>query len=67
MSDTFSQLTVRSLKESSYSSKVINRFLNALHENGKLKKTALAGKAGINYGMCVKYATFFGENRMDRN
>ena len=45
-------------KEGSFSSKVIKRFLNALHENGKLKKTTLAGKAGINYGMCVKYATF---------
>jgi CheY-like chemotaxis protein/predicted transcriptional regulator len=60
------------MKEISLSSKVIKRFLSALLENGKMKKTTLAGRAGINYTMCIKYATFLVkigwiEMRIDNN
>ncbi|HEU4444472.1 MAG TPA: response regulator [Nitrososphaeraceae archaeon] len=45
-------------KGDSFSNQVIKRLLNALFENGKMKKTSLAANAGINYYMCVKYAKF---------
>jgi len=34
---------------------VISRILDVLHENGKTKRTNLAGKAGLSYDKCVKY------------
>lgn len=49
---------MRRKKGDSFSSEVIKRFLNALLENGKMKKTNLSANAGINYDMCVKYAKF---------
>jgi len=39
----------------SYSNEVIRRMLQVLTDHGLLKKTRLAGKAGINYGTCKKY------------
>jgi CheY-like chemotaxis protein/predicted transcriptional regulator len=42
----------------SFSNAVIKRILQVLIENGQLKKTQLAGKAGINYAMCLKYINF---------
>jgi CheY-like chemotaxis protein/predicted transcriptional regulator len=40
------------------SSEVMKRILSSLLEDEKMKKTNLAGRAKINYGMCVKYAKF---------
>jgi predicted transcriptional regulator len=34
---------------------VINRILAVLDQNGPMKKTNLAGRAGLNYDTCVKY------------
>lgn len=42
----------------SFSYEVIKRILLVLSENEKMKKTGLAGKAGINYDMCIKYTKF---------
>jgi CheY-like chemotaxis protein/predicted transcriptional regulator len=39
----------------SYSNAVIIRILQVLIDGGQLKKTWLTGKAGINYGTCMKY------------
>jgi CheY-like chemotaxis protein/predicted transcriptional regulator len=58
MSENLLHFIMPRLKEPSFSIAVIRRFLTALLEGGKMKKTSLAGKAGINYGMCVKYARF---------
>lgn len=45
----------------SFSREVILRILQVLLENGKMKRTHLAGKAQINYGMCTKYLSFLGK------
>ena len=45
----------------SFSGEVIARILQILLENGKLRKTHLAGKARINYRMCIKYLRFLGK------
>jgi len=37
---------------------VLNRLLNVLIENGKTKKTNLAGKTKLNYLVCMKYIGF---------
>lgn len=42
----------------SFSKEVMVRILQILLENGKLRKTHLAGKARINYKMCIKYLNF---------
>jgi predicted transcriptional regulator len=42
----------------SFSKEVIVRILQILYENGKLKKTHLAGRARINYKTCIKYFNF---------
>ena len=34
---------------------VLRRMLATLHENGRLNRTNLAGKTGLNYGNCIKY------------
>jgi predicted transcriptional regulator len=45
----------------SFSGEVIERILQILLENGKLRKTHLAGMARINYRMCIKYLRFLGK------
>jgi CheY-like chemotaxis protein/predicted transcriptional regulator len=42
----------------SFSREVIMRILQILIDEGKLKKTHLAGRARVNYGMCIKYLSF---------
>jgi predicted transcriptional regulator len=42
----------------SFSREVIIRILQILIDEGKLKKTHLAGRARVNYGMCIKYLGF---------
>lgn len=42
----------------SFSVDVLKRILTVLSENGKTKKTSLAGKTGLNYVVCVKYVNF---------
>ncbi|MDQ4102136.1 MAG: response regulator [Thermoproteota archaeon] len=42
----------------SFSKEVIVRILQILLENGKLRKSHLAGKTRTNYQMCVKYLSF---------
>jgi CheY-like chemotaxis protein/predicted transcriptional regulator len=42
----------------SFSREVIIRILQILIENGKLKKTHLAGKGRMNYETCIKYLGF---------
>jgi len=34
---------------------VLRRMLAILHENGRLNRTNLAGKTGLNYSNCIKY------------
>lgn len=41
-----------------YSADVIGRILRILDENSHLKKTNLAGKAGLNHGVLMKYVNF---------
>ena len=38
-----------------FSIDVIIRILSTLRENGRLNRTNLAGKTGLNYKQCVKY------------
>jgi CheY-like chemotaxis protein/predicted transcriptional regulator len=45
----------------SFSRVVLQRILQILSEESKLKKTHLAGRARINYGMCIKYLNFLQE------
>lgn len=40
---------------SSFSIVVIRRILDALVESGRIKKTNLAGKTGLNYPNCIRY------------
>ena len=40
-----------------FSVDVIIRILSTLRENGRLNRTNLAGKTGLNYKQCVKYIT----------
>ena len=37
---------------------VLKRILAILSENGKMKRTTLAGKTGLNYVVCLKYVSF---------
>ena len=34
---------------------VLRRMLTTLQENGRLNRTNLAGKTGLNYSNCIKY------------
>ena len=38
-----------------FSIHIISRILTALREKGRVKRTNLAGMAGLNYKQCVKY------------
>lgn len=40
---------------SSFSTVVIDRILSLLIENGNMRKSALGGKAGLNYKVCMRY------------
>jgi CheY-like chemotaxis protein/predicted transcriptional regulator len=40
----------------SFSFDVAKRILDVLHENGKLKRTNLATKTGLNYDTCLRYS-----------
>jgi predicted transcriptional regulator len=35
--------------------KVIIRILSTLRENGRVNRTNLAGKSGLNYNKCIRY------------
>ncbi len=37
---------------------IIKRILNVLHEQGRIKRTNLAGKVGLNYQGCMRYIKF---------
>lgn len=43
------------IASSSFNIKIIFRILSILREHGNINRTNLAGKAGLNYGRCVKY------------
>ncbi len=34
---------------------IVKRILHQLYENGRLKRTNLSGKTGLNYNNCIKY------------
>lgn len=42
----------------SFSSLVIKRMLRILLENGEMRRSALCGKAGLNYKVCTRYLNF---------
>lgn len=50
--------TSQSSQSGSFSVDVLRRILIVLTENGPMRKTNLAGKAGLNYIVCLKYLGF---------
>lgn len=50
--------TLPRISGDSYSNSVTKRILQVLADSGPLKRTQLAGKAGVNYGTCMKYIEF---------
>jgi CheY-like chemotaxis protein/predicted transcriptional regulator len=42
-------------RKGSFAIQIIERILDVLSENNKIKKTNLAGKTGLNYSSCVRY------------
>jgi predicted transcriptional regulator len=34
---------------------IVKKILDQLYENGRLKRTNLSGKTGLNYNNCIKY------------
>jgi predicted transcriptional regulator len=50
-----SSLYGHSDRNGSFTIQIIERILDILSENNKIKKTNLAGKIGLNYSWCVRY------------
>ena len=50
--------TTEQYQSSSFSVDVLKRILIVLSENGKTKRTNLAGKTGLNYIVCLRYINF---------
>lgn len=40
---------------------VAKRFLEVIRDSSKIKRTSLAMKAGVNYGACMRYVSWFSE------
>lgn len=38
-----------------FSINVVKRIIRILYENGRLKRTNLAGMSGLNYNKCIRY------------
>ncbi|MGH9879651.1 MAG: hypothetical protein ACRD5H_18635, partial [Nitrososphaerales archaeon] len=50
--------TTQQYQSGSFSIDVLKRILITLSENGKTKRTNLAGKTGLNYIVCIRYINF---------
>lgn len=52
-------MTHRNVPEPQYTNtvnlKLVKKILNALMENGRIKRTQLSAKTGMNYERCMKY------------
>lgn len=52
------EITAQSYPIGSFAVDVLKRILTVLSEQGKTKRTNLAGKTGLNYIVCVRYINF---------
>ena len=50
-----SRETLESEYASTFSINVIKRIIRMLGQNGRLKRTNLAGMSGLNYNKCIRY------------
>lgn len=46
---------LKSEQTNSFSINVIKRIIYILYDNGRLKRTNLAGMSGLNYNKCIRY------------
>ena len=52
---TRSLIVNKKVLSSTFNLNVMMRILQQLYENGRINRTNLAGKTGLNYNTCIKY------------
>lgn len=48
-------INLRTEYANTFSVNVIKRIMDILYDNGRLKRTNLAGMSGLNYNKCIRY------------
>ncbi|MFY9300567.1 MAG: winged helix-turn-helix domain-containing protein [Candidatus Nitrosotenuis sp.] len=53
----FNQINIKKILATSLNILVIKRILAIVHQEGRINRTNLAGKTGLNYVVCSKYVS----------